>query len=75
METLRAPGVVAFTDGLSASELERFAGRLETLGYTTMWLPELTGREPFAHVFESQIAHHQKELEQEHIGICYRGIV
>lgn len=32
-----------------------------------------TGREPFTYQFESRSAHHQKELEQEHIGICYPG--
>jgi probable F420-dependent oxidoreductase len=42
------PGVVFFTDGLDALELEGFAQRLEALGYDSLWIPELFGREPFS---------------------------
>lgn len=42
--------VVFFTDGLAANALEGFALRLETLGYESLWVPELFGREPFATV-------------------------
>jgi probable F420-dependent oxidoreductase len=41
------PGVVFYTDGLESAALERFARRLEELGYD-LWIPELFGREPFA---------------------------
>ncbi len=34
---------------------------------------EQVGRERFAHHFEAKTAHHHKDLEQEHIGICYPG--
>ncbi len=44
------PSVIFFTDGLAADELERFALRLEDLGYEALWVPEFFGREPFATV-------------------------
>ncbi len=47
---LRTLGVWYFTDAMSAVEAATFAQRLETLGYSTLWLPETTGRDPFAHI-------------------------
>jgi len=46
MET--PPSVIFFTDGLDAPDLERFALRLESLGYESLWIPEFFGREPFS---------------------------
>src|SRR6478752_3452393 len=43
-------GVWYFTDGMDASGAAAFAERIEYLGYSTLWLPETTGRDPFAHV-------------------------
>ena len=43
-------GVWYFTDGMDAAGAAAFAERVEYLGYSTLWLPETTGRDPFAHV-------------------------
>ena len=42
-------GVWFFTEGMSSLEAAEFAGRLESLGYSHLWLPETMGRDPFAH--------------------------
>lgn len=39
-----------FTDGMSAGEAAEFAGWIEELGYSTLWLPDTVGRDPFAHI-------------------------
>ncbi len=31
-------------------EAEEFAGRIEQLGYSALWLPDTVGRDPFAHI-------------------------
>ncbi len=43
-------GVWLPTDGVDASEAAETAGRIEALGFSTMWLPETVGRDPFAHI-------------------------
>ena len=43
-------GVWYFTDAMSAPEAATFAQQIERLGYSTLWLPETTGRDPFAHI-------------------------
>jgi probable F420-dependent oxidoreductase, MSMEG_4141 family len=47
---LRRPGVWCFTDSLGASAAAEFACRVEELGYSALWLPETTGREPLTHI-------------------------
>ncbi|MEQ1890833.1 MAG: TIGR03620 family F420-dependent LLM class oxidoreductase, partial [Alphaproteobacteria bacterium] len=42
-------GVWQFTDGMTAGESAAFAQRVENWGYSALWIPEATGREPFAH--------------------------
>ncbi len=42
-------GVWLFTEGMSSLEAAELAGRLESLGYSHLWLPETMGRDPFAH--------------------------
>ncbi len=42
-------GVWQFTDGMTAAEAAGFASRVEKWGYSALWIPEATGREPFAH--------------------------
>lgn len=42
-------GVWQFTDGMTAAEAAGFAQRVEKWGYNALWIPEATGREPFAH--------------------------
>ncbi|MDH3643255.1 MAG: TIGR03620 family F420-dependent LLM class oxidoreductase [Gammaproteobacteria bacterium] len=41
-------GAIVSTEGMPAVQLVEFAQRLETLGYESLWLPELFGREPVA---------------------------
>lgn len=59
-ELLRAPGVWFFTDAMDASEAASFAARVEELGYSSLWLPETVGRDPFAHI--GHLANHVGEL-------------
>lgn len=42
-------GVWCFTDSMGAPAAAEFARRIEHLGYSTLWIPETTGREPFTH--------------------------
>lgn len=41
-------GVWTFLDLMSAGEAAGFAQQVEALGYSTLWLPEAIGRDPFA---------------------------
>ena len=41
-------GVWLRTDAMTAAETARFAGRIEELGYSALWIPEILGRHPFA---------------------------
>lgn len=41
-------GVIISTENLAGPALGTFADRLEALGYESLWLPELFGREPVA---------------------------
>lgn len=50
MPSIGPRGVWTPTDGMPASAAADFAGRLEALGYSTLWLPEVVGRDPFAHI-------------------------
>ena len=43
-------GVWYFTVAMSAGEAADMAGRVESLGYSTLWLPDTVGRDPFAHI-------------------------
>jgi probable F420-dependent oxidoreductase len=49
-DKLATPGIWYFTDGMSAGEAADFAGSIEALGYSTLWLPDTIGRDPFAHI-------------------------
>jgi probable F420-dependent oxidoreductase len=40
-------GVWTFLDLMSAVEAATFAQRIESLGYSTLWIPEAIGRDPF----------------------------
>ncbi len=57
---LTTTGVWYFTDTMSATEAAEFAARLESLGYSTLWLPEAMGRDPFAHI--AHLANHTTTL-------------
>lgn len=48
MPQLEGIGIWTWWDGLSARESAEFAQRVESLGYTTAWIPEATGSHPFA---------------------------
>lgn len=41
-------GVWTWLDGFPAAEAAAFAQRLEAWGYSTLWVPEAVGRDPFA---------------------------
>jgi len=43
-------GVWTWIDNLSGSEATDFASRLESWGYSALWLPEAVGRDPFASI-------------------------
>lgn len=43
-------GVWFPTDGVSAGRAAETAGRIESLGFSTLWLPDTVGRDPFAHI-------------------------
>ena len=49
-DRLSTTGVWYFTDGMSAAQAAEFAQRIESLGYSTLWLPDTVGRDPFAHI-------------------------
>jgi probable F420-dependent oxidoreductase len=40
-------GVLAYVDTMNGAECVTFAQAVERLGYTTLWLPETFGRDPF----------------------------
>ena len=42
-------GVWYFTEGVPASAAAEIAQRIETLGYSALWIPETVGRHPLAH--------------------------
>jgi probable F420-dependent oxidoreductase len=42
-------GVWYFTESLSATQAAEAAQRIESLGYSALWIPEAVGRHPFAH--------------------------
>ena len=48
-DRLRTPGVWFFTNSMTVPDAASFAQRVESLGYSALWLPETTGRDPFAH--------------------------
>jgi probable F420-dependent oxidoreductase len=54
-DRLRVPGVWAFTDAMSATEAAEFAARIESIGYSALWVPDTVGRDPFAHL--AHLAH------------------
>ena len=43
-------GVWYFTDAMGAGKAAETAGRIESLGYSTLWVPDTMGRDPFAHL-------------------------
>jgi len=47
MNQLATTGVWHFTDGMSATESSDFAARIESLGYSALWVPDAIGRDPF----------------------------
>lgn len=49
-ERLKRLGVWHFTDRMPIAEADEFAARLEELGFSTLWLPDTLGRDPFAHI-------------------------
>ncbi len=44
---LRSTGVWLLTDGMTATQTAQFARRVEELGYSALWFPEILGRHSF----------------------------
>jgi probable F420-dependent oxidoreductase len=49
-DRLSTTGVWYFTDAMTSGQAAETAGRIESLGYSTMWMPDTVGRDPFAHI-------------------------
>src|SRR5690606_3088063 len=49
------------TDGLALDEAVDLARFIEAQGYTTLWLPETMGRDPFVHI--AHLANHTETLQ------------
>lgn len=43
-------GVWAGLDGMTAKEAAAFAQRIEAMGYSSLWIPEAVGRDPFSQI-------------------------
>ena len=50
VDQLRTLGVWYFTDGMPVDDAVKFVAKVEELGYSTLWLPDTVGRDPFAHI-------------------------
>lgn len=59
-ERLTTTGVWYFTNMVSLPDAAALAQRVEALGYSTLWLPDTIGRDPFAHI--AFLAEHTDEL-------------
>lgn len=57
---LSAPGVWFYPDGLSSDEAVAFAQRIESMGFSALWLPEAGGRDPF--VLAARLLDHTERL-------------
>ncbi|MCA9504398.1 MAG: TIGR03620 family F420-dependent LLM class oxidoreductase [Myxococcales bacterium] len=57
---LRATGLWFYPDGLTSDECVAFAQRVESLGYSALWLPEAGGRDPF--VLAARLLDHTSRL-------------
>jgi len=57
---LAAPGVWCSIDDLSSEAAVAFAQRVESLGYSALWLPEAVGRDPF--VLAARLLDHTERL-------------
>jgi probable F420-dependent oxidoreductase len=73
-------GVWYFTETMPAPAAAEFAQRVESLGYTTLWLPETVGRDPFAHsaflfskTTKLQIATGIANIYHRHPGMMKQG--
>lgn len=44
---LSTPGILGYFDTMSGNEGAEFGRAVEKLGYSTMWIPETFGRDPF----------------------------
>lgn len=58
--SLSGRGVWFYPDGLTSDETVAFAQRIESLGYTALWLPEAGGRDPF--VLAARLLDHTQRL-------------
>lgn len=47
LQQLNTTGVWYFTEGMSSAQSAEFAARIESLGYSALWVPDAMGRDPF----------------------------
>tara|TARA_B100000902_G_scaffold387994_1_gene432923 strand:+ start:262 stop:1149 length:888 start_codon:yes stop_codon:yes gene_type:complete len=47
---LRSRGIWFFTETMASDQAVAFAEKVENLNYSSLWLPETTGRDPFSHI-------------------------
>ena len=57
---LSGRGVWFYPDGLTSDETVEFARRIEQLGYSALWLPDASGRDPF--VLAARLLDHTERL-------------
>ncbi len=57
---LSGRGVWFYPDGLTSDETVEFARRIEQMGYTALWLPDASGRDPF--VLAARLLDHTDRL-------------
>ncbi len=46
-DQLTTTGVWSFVDGMATAESQELAARIESLGYSALWIPDTFGRDPF----------------------------
>ena len=60
MRDISTTGVWTHTETMNAADSIALAQKLESLGYSTMWLPETAGKDPFALI--GMLAAHTNEI-------------
>jgi probable F420-dependent oxidoreductase len=68
-----APGVWGHLDSLAIGQLTAYARRVEELGFTALWVPDVVGREPFATLGVLAAATERIALGTSIVSIWSRG--
>jgi alkanesulfonate monooxygenase SsuD/methylene tetrahydromethanopterin reductase-like flavin-dependent oxidoreductase (luciferase family) len=79
-DRLSTTGVWFFTDTLTATETGELAARLESLGYSALWIPDTFGRDPFVNAMilldatdELVVATGIANIHMRHPGMMKQG--